>query len=65
MQKLVKSEKISSLLILLQTDCRIPLEEFQNFEGEIDVEAGDTAEVKEALKMKTQLLSFLKERQKT
>ena len=24
-----------------KSDCRIPLEEFQNFEGEIDVQAGD------------------------
>ena len=28
-----------------KSDCRIPLEEFQNFEGEIDVQAGDTVEV--------------------
>ena len=28
-----------------KSDCRIPLEEFQNFEGEIDVQAGDTIEV--------------------
>ena len=28
-----------------KSDCRIPLEEFQNFEGEINVQAGDTIEV--------------------
>ena len=28
-----------------KSDCRIPLDEFQDFEGEIDVKAGDMVEV--------------------
>ena len=48
-----------------KSDCRIPLEEFQNFEGEIDVQKGDTVEVYvEALEDEDGVTQLSKERQK-
>ena len=49
-----------------KSDCRIPLEEFQNFEGEINVQAGDTVEVYvEALEDEGSYAAFKKKGRKT